>query len=82
MTEVARFRPDDPDPVVQASFACNYCLHQPDEATIEQAPDGAAVRCLCLPCDHDWTVLLDAEQSLRVALRQPWSGLPTVVHRA
>jgi hypothetical protein len=82
MPEVARFRPDDPDPVVQASFACSYCLHQPDEATIEEAHDGAVVRCCCAPCDHEWAVMLDGEQSLRVLLRQPWSDMPTVVHHA
>jgi hypothetical protein len=81
-TEMARFFPDDPDPLVQASFACPYCLHQPTEATIDQGPDGAVVDCRCAPCTHDYALALSAEQALRVLLREPWADVPTVVHRA
>jgi len=80
--EMARFFPDDPDALVQASFACPYCLHQPTEATIDESGDGAVVDCACLPCAHDYAIALTAEQSLRLLLRQPWADVPTVVHRA
>jgi hypothetical protein len=82
MTALARFLPDDPDALVQASFACPYCLCQPSEATIEEARDGAAVHCTCEPCDHDFDVALTGEQTLRVLLREPWADAHTVVHRA
>jgi hypothetical protein len=78
--ESARFRPDDPDELVQASFACSYCLHQPTVATVEHGTDGAAVECCCHECERDWMVALTAEQSLRVQLRPPWRGMATVVH--
>jgi len=81
-TEVARFRPDDPDPLVQASFACGFCLHQPSVARIAADREEGAVECRCHPCDHDWTVLLTDEQLLRIQLRPPWQGVSTVVRRA
>ncbi|MBX5441740.1 MAG: hypothetical protein IRZ32_09460 [Solirubrobacteraceae bacterium] len=81
-TEVARFRPDDPDPVVQASFACSCCLRQPSVARIVDEREDGAVACRCDRCDRDWTVLLTEEQLLRIELRSPWRGAGTVVHRA
>ncbi len=80
--EMARFFPDDPDALVQASFACPFCLRQPSEATIDEGGDGAVVVCACAPCAHGYAVALSAEQTLRVLLRQPWADVPTVVHRA
>ncbi len=79
-SEVARFRPDDPDLLVQASLACGTCLHQPAEANVEHGMDGAAVICRCNRCQETWRVLLTAEQSLRVQLRPPWHGMATIVH--
>ncbi len=81
-TEMARFFPDDPDALVQASFACGYCLRQPAEATIDHGNDGAVVDCRCDRCEYDWTVVLTGEQALRLLLREPWADVPTVVHRA
>jgi hypothetical protein len=78
--EVARFRPDDPDPLVQASFVCAYCLRQPAVATVVHGADGAAVDCRCHACAQSWTVLLTLEQSLRIQLRPPWRGMATLVH--
>jgi hypothetical protein len=80
--EAARFFPDDPDPLVQASFACAYCLQQPTEATIDQGADGTVVDCRCAPCGHDWSVALTGEQTLRLLLREPWADVHTVVHRS
>jgi hypothetical protein len=81
-TEMARFFPDDPDPLVQASFACPYCLHQPTEATIDQGGGAALVDCRCAPCAHDYAIALTGEQTLRLLLREPWADVPTVVHHA
>jgi hypothetical protein len=78
--EVARFRPDDPDDLVQASFVCAYCLHQPSMATVVHGVEGSAVECRCHACETTWTVMLTPEQSLRVQLRPPWRGMATVVH--
>ena len=79
--EMARFFPDDPDPLVQASFACSICLHQPTEATIEEGREGAIVDCTCAPCMSHYSVALTAEQALRLALREPWADAHTIVHR-
>lgn len=81
-TEIASFRPDDPDPLVQASFACAFCLHQPSVARIVAEREDGAVACRCGRCDHDWSVLLTDEQLLRIQLRSPWHGHGTVVRRA
>jgi hypothetical protein len=82
-SDVARFRPDDCDPLVQASFACAYCLHEPTVVVIEQDDDGVcAVACRCEPCSRSWVVLLTDEQSLRIQLRPPWAGMATVFHSA
>lgn len=81
-SEVARFRPDDPDPLVQASFACDVCLHQPTSARVEAGFEDGAVACRCDPCGHVWLVLLTDEQSLRLQLAPPWGGMATVVRGA
>lgn len=79
LTEVARFRPDDPDPLVQASLACSGCLHQPTAATVDHSADGAAIVCRCDPCVRIWTVMLTPEQGLRLQLQPPWAGMSTHV---
>ena len=77
--ESARFRPDDPDALVEASFACPWCLCRPGRATVLDPSGAAAVECRCDRCRSEWTVALSAEQSLRVALRPPWRGSDTIV---
>jgi hypothetical protein len=78
-SEVARFRPDDPDELVQASFACSGCLCEPTHATVHLGDDEPTVDCHCHRCDLHWRVDLTAEQSLRVQLRPPWGGMSTLV---
>jgi hypothetical protein len=79
VNESARFRPDDPDELVQASFACSGCLNEPTHATVLLSSDSASVECHCHRCLLDWRVDLTAEQSLRVQLRPPWGAMSTVV---
>lgn len=80
--EMARFLPDDPDPLVQASFACPHCLHQPTEAVIDESSEAAIVDCTCEPCGCLYSIALTEEQTLRLALREPWADAHTIVHRA
>jgi hypothetical protein len=82
LVEVARFLPDDPDPLVQASFACTWCLHEPTAVTVEHGPDGSSVACRCQPCERSWAVVLAPEQGLRLQLRPPWDGMATHVRRS
>jgi hypothetical protein len=77
--EVASFRPDDPDPLVHASFACAYCLRQPTIAAVDHDSEGGSVTCRCEPCGREWTVMLSLEQGLRLQLRPPWAGMATHV---
>jgi len=78
-SEIARFRPDDPDPLVKASFACSGCLYEPTSATVHLSSDSGSVECRCERCGLDWCVDLTGEQSLRVQLRPPWNAMATVV---
>ncbi|HEY8582680.1 MAG TPA: hypothetical protein VIL49_07025 [Capillimicrobium sp.] len=80
--ETARFRPDDPDPLVQASFCCSCCLRDPAVAVVAHGPDGTTVRCHCEPCERQWAVLLAPDQGLRLQLRPPWGGMSTVAAEA
>lgn len=67
--DIAHFRPDDPDALVNASLACPFCLRA---ETIEW--DGSlqgydpSVRCWCPSCEQRWRVYLAPEQALRLGL--------------
>jgi hypothetical protein len=67
--DVARFRPDDPDELVKASLACNFCLHVA-EVDWRLAGDGydPSVQCECHRCEAHWRVYLTPEQALRLEL--------------
>ena len=69
MTDVARFRPDDPDALVQASLACPLCLSS-EAVSWEGALEGydPSIRCECTSCQQEWSVFLVPEQALRLGL--------------
>lgn len=71
MRDFARFRIDDDDELVAASFACPACLRAVCSGTLQLSSDDPQVDCICLKCDQRWTVFLTGEQALRLALR-PW----------
>ncbi len=68
-TDVARFRPDDPDELVNASLACPVCLRS-DEVTWSATLQGydPSVQCRCPTCEERWLVYLTLEQTLRLGL--------------
>jgi hypothetical protein len=72
LTDTARFRVDDPDPLVAASLACPICLHS-DEVQWEAALDGydPSVECCCQRCERRWRVYLAPQQALRWAVSPP-----------
>jgi hypothetical protein len=71
-TDLARFAADDPDPLVNASFACPYCLHDPSEIALNlDEPFGSAALCRCQACRRGWAVTLNFGQALRLALAPP-----------
>jgi hypothetical protein len=69
LADTARFRPDDPDVLVNASLACPICLGS-DEVRWEAALDGydPSVECHCESCKHSWRVYLAPFQALRLGL--------------
>lgn len=81
LADVARFRPADDPAVIEACFACPYCLRAPEEVLLDidiGRRDGGEVLCSCERCAALWRVALDADQSLRMAVAPP----PTLVLRA
>jgi hypothetical protein len=67
--DTARFRPDDPDALVQASLACPVCLRS-DAVEWEGSLQGydPSVQCRCPSCSQKWRVYLAPEQALRLGL--------------
>ena len=72
LTDVARFRPEDPDELVAASLACPFCLGGED-IRWEGRLGGydPSVRCQCPGCEQQWQVFLAPEQALRLGLMDP-----------
>jgi hypothetical protein len=69
LTDIARFRPDDPDELVTASLACPICLCT-DEVQWEGALEDydPSVQCRCPTCQERWRVYLAPQQALRLGL--------------
>lgn len=67
--DVARFRPDDPDALVNASLACPGCLGSEDvEWSAALQGYDPSVQCRCPSCEETWLVYLTLEQALRLGL--------------
>lgn len=71
-TDTARFRADDCDPLVTASFACPYCLEVATSALFNlDEPNGSAVLCRCDTCHTSWVVVVNVGQAMRLAIAPP-----------
>jgi hypothetical protein len=69
LADVARFRADDPDSLVEASLACPVCLGSEQvlwEAALEDY--DPSVECMCPTCEQRWRVYLAPDQVLRLGL--------------
>ena len=71
LDDVARFAPEDPTDLVAASFSCPCCLRGDTDVAIERGEAEADARCGCRCCGARWTVALDAQQVVRLALHPP-----------
>lgn len=73
---IAGFSSSDPDPLVEASMACQFCLRAPELVLVV---DGADPRAFahCPRCPVPTVLLLSAEQARRLVLAPPSTG-PTV----
>ncbi len=69
LTDIARFRSDDPEVLVTASLACPICLRSED-VQWTAALDGydPTVQCRCPSCEQRWSVFLAPQQELRIGL--------------
>jgi hypothetical protein len=70
LTDIARFRTDDPDTLVNASLACPLCLRS-EEVQLRAAFDDGydpSVECACPRCEIGWRLFLQPQQALRFAL--------------
>ena len=69
LADTARFRGDDPDELVVASFVCPLCLHG-EEVEWELDADGydPSAQCLCRRCEQSWRVFVTPDQALRLGL--------------
>ena len=69
LTDIARFDPNDPDPLVTAALACPLCLHS-DTVQWRGSLGGydPSVQCDCESCQARWCVYVSPEQALRLGL--------------
>ena len=71
--DVARFRADDEEPLVAASFACPVCLglglDVAGRLVLER--DDSEVGCSCSACHTEWSVGVDSAQVMRLVLHPP-----------
>jgi hypothetical protein len=71
LDDSARFRPEDPEDLVAASFACPLCLCAAAQVLIVRHDTDATASCLCRHCALGWRVGLDPSQTLRMLLAPP-----------
>lgn len=74
LDDLARFAPAEDAAVVEASFACPYCLRAAAEVMLDMditRSAGGEALCSCERCAVLWRVALDADQSLRMAVAPP-----------
>ena len=68
MPELASFRADDPDVLVEAALSCPWCLRRTVLVALEGEPAEAHARCFCQRCQTERIVELLPEQHLRLLL--------------
>jgi hypothetical protein len=69
LADVARFRPEDPDVLVEAALACPMCLMSEDVEWVDSLEGyDPSVQCRCPSCQTGWRVYLTPEQALRLGL--------------
>lgn len=69
LADVARFLADDPDELVEAAFACPFCLNSAGiEWRAKLVGYDPTVECACEACQERWLVYLTPEQALRLSV--------------
>jgi hypothetical protein len=67
--ELASFRGDDEDCLVEAALACRMCLSGDVEWSLEVDDFDGHVDCSCRACGYVRTVALTSDQTLRLSLQ-------------
>jgi hypothetical protein len=68
LAHVARFLPDDRDELIEAAFACPFCLRAGIERRATLVGYDPTVECACEVCDQRWLVYLTPDQALRLSV--------------
>lgn len=71
LDDTARFRVDDPDDLVAASFACPGCLGSQVEVVVTGEDDEHTAGCSCRMCGAAWNVGLTTWQVVRLRVHPP-----------
>ena len=67
--ELASFRGNDEDCLVEAALACRMCLSGDVEWSLEVEDFEGHVECGCRSCGYTRTVMLTSDQALRLSLQ-------------
>jgi hypothetical protein len=67
----AAFALDDPDILVVAALSCPMCLGADSRVDIGPVAGDVAATCSCGSCDATWSLALEPQQLLRLALDPP-----------
>jgi hypothetical protein len=67
----AAFALDDPDALVDAALACPMCLGGDSLVDVGLVAGELAGTCSCGSCDATWSLALEPQQLLRLALDPP-----------
>lgn len=69
LTDTARFRETDPEPLVTAALACPLCLRgESVQWSADVHGHDPSVSCRCARCDVSWRLYLAPQQALRFGL--------------
>ena len=74
MAEIAIFRGNDPDALVEASLSCPICLRRTELVAVEGDLSDGHARCCCETCQSERIVELLPEQFLRLSLTGAMTG--------
>jgi hypothetical protein len=71
LSDVARFREDDPEELVIATLVCPVCLGgQQVEWELRAGGYDPSVQCACPRCEQTWSVFVTQQQALRLGLME------------
>jgi transcription elongation factor Elf1 len=58
----ARFLPTDPEELIDASFACPFCLERASNISLPKGGLRRRIQCSCSACEATWPVSVTGAQ--------------------